>query len=346
MASGAQRHVQEKWVARWLFTVAGMVFFMVILGGVTRLTGSGLSMTDWHPVTGWLPPMTDVAWAKLFAAYQATPEFRYINPTMDVEGFKGIFWLEYLHRVFGRMIGLAFGVPLLFFLIKGWLPGVLKWKAIGLFILGGSQGVLGWYMVQSGLVDEPDVSQYRLAAHLGLAIVIYMALVWTGLGVREARMGPGDTLSRLTTALVALGFLTVVSGAFVAGLNAGKIFNTFPLMEGGLLPPDGLPLAPLHLNFFEDPGVVQFQHRLLAITTLGAVGALWFHLRQSSEASLRKAGHFVAIAAGCQVLLGIATLMLVVPLPLAALHQAGAVVLLTALLYVLHRIRVQTPPRL
>ncbi len=329
---------RRAWVAGWLFTIAGMVFLMVLLGGVTRLTDSGLSMVSWRPITGWLPPITDAEWRRLFAAYQETPEFRHVNPLMDVHGFKGIFWLEYLHRLFGRMIGLAFFFPFVFFLVKGWLPGVLKWRCLGLFVLGGLQGGLGWYMVKSGLIDEPDVSQYRLAAHLGLALAIYVALLWTALGVLQPRQEEQGVWERPWSAFLGFVFLTAVSGAFVAGLDAGRIFTDFPFMYGGLLPPDGLSLSPWRLNFFENPATVQFQHRVLALTALLLGVFLWRRVRQSDMAApqLKRAAGVVVFVLCCQVALGVITLWLVVPLPLAALHQAGAVILLSSAVFCRH----------
>lgn len=315
-----------------------MIFVMVVLGGVTRLTESGLSMVDWRPVTGWLPPIGDAEWQKVFDAYRQSPQYRDINAGMTVEAFKGIFWLEYLHRLFGRIIGLAFGLPFAWFLVTGRLKGDLTWKCGALLVLGGLQGVLGWWMVKSGLIDNAAVSQYRLAAHLGLAIAIYLAVLWTAIGiVQPRRAGASGPWRRWTGGLLILAFVTVLSGALVAGLDAGYLFNTFPLMEGGLWPGESFQLRPFWLNFFEDRGAVQFDHRVLAMATLASVAVFWLRLRRAPEAAMRRAGALLLAAVGLQVMLGIATLVLVVPIPLAALHQAGAVLVLTAALWAFDR---------
>ncbi|MEK9670892.1 MAG: COX15/CtaA family protein [Rhodospirillaceae bacterium] len=327
-------------VAVWLFVIAVMIFAMVVLGGVTRLTESGLSMVDWRPVTGWLPPMGEAAWQKVFDAYRTSPEYKRVNAGMSLDDFKGIFWLEYLHRLFGRVIGLAFFFPFVFFLSTGRLRGGLRWKCGAMFVLGGLQGGLGWYMVKSGLVDQPDVSQYRLAAHLGLALVIYLYVLWTAFGIVQHRSGHGGgPAGTRAAAVLALVFLTVISGAFVAGLNAGLIYDTFPLMGGQLVPPEAFGLEQFHQNLFEDRATVQFDHRVLAMTTVAAVLAFWLGIRRSGNPGLRRAGGVALAAVAVQAGLGISTLVNGVPLVLAALHQAGAVVLLTAVLWAAHQAR-------
>lgn len=341
MAEGETAPMTERTVARrrdpvalWLFAIAAMIFFMVVLGGVTRLTESGLSMVDWRPVTGWLPPIGEAEWQKVFDAYRQSPQYRDINAGMTLAAFKEIFWLEYLHRLFGRIIGLAFGLPFLWFLATGRLQGDLKVKCGTLFVLGGLQGVLGWWMVKSGLIDNPAVSQYRLAAHLGLALVIYLAVLWTAIGIADPRRAKGTGAHRCWAgALLGLAFVTVLSGALVAGLDAGFLFNTFPLMEGRLWPDESFRMEPFWLNFFEDRGAVQFDHRVLAMATLAAAVAFWVRVRRAPDAGLRRAGYLILAAVALQVALGIATLVLVVPVPLAALHQAGAVLVLTAALW-------------
>ena len=322
-------------VATWLTLVATLIFAMVVLGGVTRLTESGLSMTDWRPVTGWLPPLDQAAWQAAFDAYRHSPEYRQINAGMTLAEFKTIFAYEYAHRLLGRVIGIVFLVPFLFFLARGRLDRSLAWKLAAIFVLGGVQGGVGWFMVQSGLVDRPSVSQYRLAMHLGLAFLIYGVIVWTALGLRHApAYGAGETwvpgLRRAAGWLLGLVSLTVISGAFVAGLDAGMIYNTFPLMGGHLVPVDWGQLAPWWRNLFENPVAVQFDHRVLALATTLATLGLWLQARRQrlSRRSRRIAG-LLALMVLVQAGLGIATLLAGVPVWLGALHQAGALVLFT-----------------
>jgi cytochrome c oxidase assembly protein subunit 15 len=333
----------QKIVATWLFVMAAMVFAMVVLGGVTRLTQSGLSITEWWPVSGWLPPLNDAAWDKVFTLYRTSPEYKKLNLGMTLAEYKAIFWLEYVHRLWGRTIGVAFLVPLVLFIARGWVGRPLAWRLGGLFVLGGLQGGLGWYMVKSGLVDHPDVSQYRLAAHLGLALLIFAAILWTAMelmrppAAAEIPEPAARGLRRGTFWLLALVFLTQLSGAFVAGLDAGLIYNTFPLMDGRLLPEEAFRLTPFYLNFFETIALVQFDHRLLATATVVATAWLWWRAQGAPlTGRQRRAVNLLAVAALVQASLGIATLLLVVPVPLAALHQAGAVALLAAGLWLAH----------
>jgi cytochrome c oxidase assembly protein subunit 15 len=336
-----------KTVAVWLLSVAALVFLMIVLGGVTRLTESGLSMVNWHPVTGWLPPLDEAAWEQVFAQYRRSPEYHKVNAGMTTGEFKSIFWLEYLHRLLGRIVGIAFFVPMIVFAAKGWIRGSLLIKVIGLFILGGLQGVLGWYMVKSGLVDRPDVSQYRLAAHLALALVILATVLWVALGLLKPNPinapGGASVNRRLgcgVWALLILISVTILSGAFVAGLDAGFVYNTFPLMDGEWVP-DGLwDLSPSYLNIFENIITVQFDHRVLAISVLITVGIFhWWSGRVQLTASQRLSTRALLAAALVQVGLGISTLVLGVPVPLAALHQAGAVVLLAVTIWLAHELR-------
>lgn len=333
---------RRKIIAAWLFAVAGMVVVMIVLGGVTRLTHAGLSMVDWRPITGWLPPMDAAEWEDAFARYRAYPEYRKLNLGMTLAEFKSIYWLEYTHRIWGRLIGIAFLVPLVVFLAKGWVDRRLAPKLVALFVLGGLQGVLGWYMVKSGLVSRPDVSQYRLAAHLGLALVILGWMLWMALGlIARPPAGDGDRaagrLRRWALAVVALVFVTALSGALVAGLDAGFTYNTFPLMDGRLVPDGLFDMSPAYLNPLENIATVQFDHRVLAIATLTAVAAFWWGARRATlAAGQRRAVNALAAAALVQVALGIATLLLVVPVPLAVLHQLGAVVLLGTAVWLVH----------
>jgi cytochrome c oxidase assembly protein subunit 15 len=328
-------------VATWLLICCALVFAMVVLGGVTRLTGSGLSMVDWRPLMGALPPMSDEAWQKTFEMYQETPEFQKVNADMDVEGFKGIFWLEYLHRLLGRTIGIVFLVPFLFFALRGYIRKPEWPKYALMFVLGGLQGVLGWYMVKSGLVDNPRVSQYRLVAHLVAAFLIYAYMFWVALSL----IFPTDSDKphpwyRKTLALATLITVTVISGGFVAGLRAGKIYNTFPMMGEYWAPPGMFALEPWWRNFFDNMATVQFDHRILAIVTLIAIVVYWVQIRKSElSARVMKGVNALLHTAVLQVVLGIVTLLLVVPVSLGAIHQAVAMLLFTVALYLCHGLR-------
>lgn len=333
--------IRNRRVAQWLLICCALVFAMVVLGGVTRLTGSGLSMVDWRPVTGWLPPMSADAWQEEFSRYQQSPEFQKTNSHMDVHDFKGIFWLEFLHRLLGRILGLAFLLPFLFFAWRGYIRPAEFPKYGLMFVLGGLQGVLGWYMVKSGLVDNPAVSQYRLTAHLVAAFSIFAFMFWVAL----SRLYPqaGTTVHPAfprTAALTGLIVVTIVSGGFVAGLKAGKLYNTFPMMGDHWIPPGLLALQPAWRNLFENVATVQFDHRVLAISTfLLIVGYWWTMRRQQLPARTAKAVTALLHTAVLQVALGISTLLLMVPLVLAASHQAVAMILFTVALYLCHSLR-------
>jgi len=332
-------------IAWWLLICAGMVFAMVMLGGATRLTESGLSMVHWKPLTV-TPPLNDAEWLTEFAHYQESPQFQKENSWMTVDDFKNIYWLEYLHRLWGRIIGIAFAVPFAFFLIKRAVDRPLGWKLTGLFIMGGGQGALGWYMVASGLVDRPDVSQYRLAAHLLTALVLYALLIWVARDLLRAPETPTtrtDTddrrLAPLAFTLIGAIFLVIASGAFVAGLDAGLIYNTFPLMDGRLIPTDVGALTPWYANMFENIATVQFQHRVLAVSLVAFTVFLWMYAR-NLNLSHRTQVLLLAVLAMVvtQAALGISTLLLVVPLSLALAHQGGALILLTFALCLAHTV--------
>ena len=318
-----------------------MVFAMVLLGGVTRLTGSGLSMVNWQPLLGWLPPLSDAEWLRVFAMYQQSPEFLKVNAHMDVEAFKRIFWLEYLHRLLGRLIGLVFLLPFLFFVAKGYIRKNEWLKYLVMFVLGGLQGVLGWYMVKSGLVDVPHVSQYRLTAHLFAAFVIYAYMLWVALSLLYPKNGATHhSWFRKSLAMITLTSITIVSGGFVAGLKAGKVYNTFPRMGEQWLPPGGWSLEPFWRNFFDNAVVAQFNHRLLAVSTLVVIGAFWFAARKAELPTRSRRGiNALLHTAVLQVALGVTTLLLAVPVVLGVLHQAVALVLFTVALFVLHSFR-------
>jgi len=328
-------------IAQWLLVCCALVFVMVVLGGVTRLTGSGLSMVDWRPVTGFLPPIGEEAWQKTFEMYQESPEFQKVNSQMDVHDFKGIFWLEFLHRLLGRIIGIVFAVPFLYFAAKGYIRKSEWLKYSTMFVLGGMQGALGWYMVKSGLVDNPHVSQYRLTAHLIAAFLVYAYMFWVAMSL----LFPNDSDEnhpwyRKTVALTTFITITVISGGFVAGLKAGKVFNTFPMMGEYWMPPGLMALDPWWLNFFDNIATVQFDHRILAITTFILIVTYWIRIPKSDlPARIRKGVNALLHTATLQVALGIATLIYVVPVPLAATHQGVAMLLFTVAIYLCHGLR-------
>jgi cytochrome c oxidase assembly protein subunit 15 len=315
-----------------------LVFAMVVVGGMTRLTHSGLSVVEWQPIVGTLPPLNDAQWDETFAKYRMTPEFRLRNHDMTLAGFKGIFWWEYFHRLLGRVIGAVFLLPFLYFLARGIARGALAWKLAGIFVLGGLQGALGWYMVKSGLVDDPRVSSLRLAAHLGLAFLIYGAMLWVALGLLAPTRSPPSPRGKAHAATLAgLVFLMVLSGALVAAIRAGFAYNTFPLMNGHWIPPELLLIDPWWSNFLNNMATVQFVHRWLAMVIALLAVALWMRLpRAGASDRARTWSDLMVLAVVAQVAVGIATLVMRVPLPLAALHQAGAVVAFTCALGVLH----------
>ncbi|MGY9013741.1 MAG: COX15/CtaA family protein [Rhodospirillales bacterium] len=330
---------QRRKMAVWLLTVCAMVFAMVVLGGLTRLTHSGLSMVDWYPVTRWLPPMSEIEWQAMFAKYQNSPQYKLLNVGMTVNEFENIFWLEFVHRLWGRLIGLVFAVPFIIFVARGWIAGALKWKLLLALVLGGLQGVLGWYMVKSGLVDRPDVSQYRLAAHLVAALIIYGYLLWLFLELFSSNSSRGDVgqrppILRGSVVLLIFAGITISSGAFVAGLDAGLSYNTFPLMGGQLVPNGLLELTPAYLNFFENITTVQFDHRVLAFFVFVISASIWIKgIKKGMSGRLAIASHFVFASICLQVILGILTLLLLVPVGLAALHQANAFILFGAIVW-------------
>ena len=314
-------------VAGWLFLCAALVFAIVLVGGVTRLTRSGLSIVEWQPLTGVLPPLDDAAWQALFAKYRETPEFRQVNFNMTLEGFKGIFWWEYIHRLLARGIGLVFLLPLLFFQWSRKLDRALAIKLWGIFALGALQGAIGWIMVQSGLIDDPKVNPVRLSAHLGIALAIFAAELWIALQLAAPRVRPFDKLAAVLPALV---FLMALSGGMVAGLRAGSAYQTFPLMNGHLVPPEVLMLEPWWHNFLYNMATVQVVHRTFFWALCLLVPLAWWRMRHTPAASVLLAAFVL------QGALGIATLLLGVPVGLGAAHQGGAVVLLAAALWNAH----------
>jgi heme a synthase len=329
----------QRSVAIWLFVCCAAIFGMVVLGGVTRLTGSGLSMVKWEPIIGALPPMSQLEWEQVFQLYQKYPEYQLKNSGMDLEGFKGIFWFEYAHRLLGRSIGMIFLIPMIYFWIRKKIDRKLAPKLVAMFVLGGLQGLLGWYMVKSGLISAPHVSQYRLTAHLGLAFVIYAYIFWVAVGLlfpedAPKGQGGGAGLRKFSYIISGLLFVTVLSGGFVAGLKAGLAYNTFPLMGGRWVPEGFLSLEPVWRNFFEDVTTVQFDHRVLATLMFILIAAFWVVARKAELLPrVRVALHLFLLFLFIQVTLGISTLLLYVPTDLAATHQGGALALFTVSLF-------------
>ncbi len=323
----------------WLFSCAFMVAAMAVIGAITRLTESGLSIVHWHVFKDMLPPLSHAEWERLFAVYQQTPEYLKVNHGMSLSEFKQIYFWEWLHRLWGRLIGVVYALPLLFFWLRGMIPQGFKGKLLIGLVLGGLQGAMGWYMVESGLVDRPDVSHYRLAAHLGLAFIIFGYLLWIGLEIRKLsfcgltaesmdpvpphRMTVEYSFCKLRHGVIALILLsiTIIWGAFTAGLDAGRIYNTWPLMGGQLLPPEGF------ASVTESHAWVQFTHRWLAALTLLAVLSFAWRMR-----SLWLAGIVMM-----QFVLGIITLLTQLWIPVAALHQLGALTVFGLLIFNLHK---------
>ncbi|KAF5369758.1 hypothetical protein D9758_001336 [Tetrapyrgos nigripes] len=371
-----------KSVGIWLMVSSTLVFAIIIIGGVTRLTESGLSITEWKPITGVIPPLTQHEWEEEFTKYKATPEFKLMNHSISLEDFKRIFYMEWGHRVLGRLIGVVFVGPLAYFAIKKRISPSLAAKLGGLGLLIGAQGALGWYMVKSGLDDTlmdtpgavPRVSQYRLAAHLGLAFLLYAGMFGTGLAtIKEWRFANGGNWMGMSSSafsealakfpvqafkarawgLTGLVFLTALSGAFVAGLDAGLLYNEFPLMGGRVAPPRDELFSPAYAqkadgsdkiwrNIFENPTTVQFDHRVLAIATYLGTSILFLRaraMRQVLPPLTVRAATFAFAAVNVQLALGISTLLYLVPVPLAAAHQAGSVAVLSAMIHVLLTLR-------
>ncbi|XP_005602363.1 heme A synthase COX15 isoform X1 [Equus przewalskii] len=358
----------ERVVGRWLLVCSGTVAGAVILGGVTRLTESGLSMVDWHLIKEMKPPTNQEEWEAEFQKYQQFPEFKILNHDMTLAEFKFIWYMEYSHRMWGRLVGLVYILPAAYFWRKGWLSRAMKGRVLALCGLVCFQGLLGWYMVKSGLEEKPDshdiprVSQYRLAAHLGSALVLYCASLWTSLSLllpQHKLLSPRfksllatywavqlpETrqllwLRRFAHGTAGLVFLTALSGAFVAGLDAGLVYNSFPKMGESWIPEDLFTFSPILRNVFENPTMVQFDHRILGITSVTAVTALYFLSRRIPLPRRTKVAAATLLAlAYTQAGLGISTLLMYVPTPLAATHQSGSLALLTVALWLMNELR-------
>ncbi|KAH7843755.1 hypothetical protein Vadar_020383 [Vaccinium darrowii] len=347
----------QKVIGIWLFASAAWVFSMVVLGGVTRLTRSGLSMTDWK-FSGGLPPMTDDEWLIEFEKYKQSPEYKRVNKGMNIEDFKFIYWMEYAHRMWGRALGIMFALPFSYFMRKGYITLRLGLRLSGLFALGAGQGLIGWWMVKSGLEEppseyaQPRVSPYRLAAHLTSAFVIYCGLFWTALSVvlpeppaeSIAWVHGAAKVKRLALPLSILVGITAVSGAFVAGNDAGHAFNTFPKMGDKWIPDDVFSMEPFWRNFFENTSTVQLDHRILATATLVSICGFWWSTRKLDiHPAIRSLIGSTMGMAALQVTLGISTLLSYVPVSLGSAHQAGALTLFTLMILLNHTVRKPSP---
>ena len=324
-------------IAYWLFFCAAVIFGMILLGGVTRLTNSGLSMVDWKPLMGIVPPLSEADWQHMFFKYQQFPEYQKINMGMSLEAFKSIFIYEYLHRVLGRLIGVIFILPFLFFYFTKRIKAGLTPKLLIMLLGGGFQGLLGWYMVKSGLVDKPDVSQYRLTAHLGAAVLIYSFILWTAFGLVSPKSSQPSQLKTFAYSLSGLIFLMILSGGLVAGTKAGYAYPTWPLMGDSFIPAGLYSMSPGWLAAFEDITTIQFNHRIFAYVIVALVLTFAAKALKSDIQGPAKIGLFFMLGfLVLQVTLGISTLIFYVPVPVAAAHQVGAVALLSASLFVSH----------
>lgn len=348
----ADTSLSHRAVRTWLFIVAVLVFAMIVVGGATRLTDSGLSITEWQPILGAIPPVSTADWELAFEKYKQIPEYHIVNKGMSLDAFKAIYWWEWGHRLLGRLIGLVFALPLIVFWLLGRIPPGYGWRLTGLLALGGLQGLLGWYMVKSGLVDRVDVSHYRLALHLGAAFLILGLLIWSaldlaprGAAIRLATVGPRHL--RIAVLLVVLLFLQVLLGALVAGLKAGLTYNTWPLMDGKLVPDGLFTLAPWHMNFFENVTTVQFDHRLMAyVIAAVAIGHAW-SLARVDDGGVIISSWSLVLAIVAQMGVGIWTLLAAegsIPIGLGLAHQGGAAILFGIAIWHLHRV-MRSPAR-
>jgi cytochrome c oxidase assembly protein subunit 15 len=336
------RSDRSRAVAVWLLVVAAFILAMVVVGGATRLTGSGLSITEWKPIMGALPPMGESAWQTAFAKYQQIPQYRLVNQGMTLGEFKGIFWWEWAHRLLGRTVGLVFALPLVVFLIRRQIPKRLIWRCVGLLVLGGMQGVVGWWMVASGLSERVSVAPERLATHLGLALALFVATLWTALDAWAGQPRHEAATRWKIGSLAFLGavFLQCLLGALVAGTHAGFTYNDWPLMEGAVVPRDYAGTG-FWQTLAHNQASVQFNHRIGAyLISIAAVVIVAMVARtRGMAAQSKQAAYALAGVVAFQVILGIATLMAGVPLWLGILHQSGAVLLLAAATVFAWRVR-------
>ena len=331
----------NKYVSRWLMAGCIMIFLMVIVGGITRLTHSGLSMSEYNLITGTIPPLNEAEWQEAFEVYKQYPEFQKLNYNFTVEDFKKIYFWEWFHRVLGRLIGLVFILPFIYFVIRRqFSPSTLK-KALILLVLGGFQGFLGWFMVKSGLVDRPDVSHYRLAAHLSTAFLTFSYTLWVFLDlIFPERKSVNKSIRNFIRFSFVILMIQIIYGAFVAGLDAGFLHNHWPLMSEGKLmhPTVTSEQSPTYLNFIEGKSGVQFIHRYLAYLVVFLIGMIWHKTRKQTQTKFQQMAVNILLAAvGLQFILGVFTLIYQVPLWLGVAHQAGALLLLAALTFTMHR---------
>ncbi len=327
-------------IGLWLLLLGAMIFVMVVVGGVTRLTQSGLSIAEWKPVVGALPPLTDQAWQEEFEIYRRTPEYLKVNAGMDLAGFQRIYYVEWFHRLWGRLIFFAALLPLLYFLFRRRIPAGYGWALAAVPVGVALNGALGWFMVASGLVDIPRVSAYRLTAHLGFAALIYGYVLWLALRLWWPGAQTDHAPRRLGWAVVVLTFITLLAGGFVAGTRAGHSYNTWPLMGESFFPAGMWAQSPWWINLFENVATVQFNHRLLAYALIALTVRLWWVAGRTALDSLStRLRHLLPAALVVQVGLGIGTLLLHVPVTLGAAHQGGALLLFTAALAFVYSLR-------
>jgi cytochrome c oxidase assembly protein subunit 15 len=322
-------------LAIWLFVVAALIVLMVVIGGITRLTESGLSITQWKPISGIVPPLNDAQWQAEFANYKRIPEYQQLNQGMTLAGFKAIFFWEYFHRLLGRLIGLAFAAPLVWFAVRRQIPRGFGWRLVALLALGGLQGAIGWWMVKSGLSVRTDVSHVRLAAHLLVALFTLAGIVWTALDLRALARNPQARPARLTGLggiTGAILFVQLLFGALVAGLNAGLVTDQWPLMNGRFFPGATVAGRPFLDALFNDPAIVHFVHRWWAWVTVAAL----IVLARATRAVDRRTSIAIHTAFGLQILLGIATVMSGMNVTLAALHQLTGALLVIATVWGAH----------
>ena len=337
-ALAARTETQPRAIALWLLGVAVMVFAMVVVGGITRLTESGLSIVEWAPVSGTLPPLSEAAWTAEFEAYKATPQYAQVNTGMSLAEFKNIYFWEYVHRLLGRVIGLAFALPLLWFAVRRAIPTGYGWRLVALLALGGLQGFIGWWMVASGLVNVPEVSHIRLAVHLMNALLILGALVWVALDLLRLNKDADAQPARVPTLAIwafAILAMQIMFGAYVAGLEAGYAFSTWPLMGDSWFPEGAPMLEPWLRNFVDNPIVVQFVHRWLAFAVAVVVLLV---ARDTWRRGAQLPAMLLVFTLAAQIMLGILTLLTGVALSIAAAHQGMAALLLAALVLAAHRI--------